>query len=288
MTPQEQALIDELFDRLASLENNPRDPEAERAIVDGLRRAPHAAYALVQTALVQDEALRRADARIQELEAQFGGEQEQHQGSFLDTMREAVLGRREPRGSVPSVRSSAPQPPPMDSSMPPWSTPPGSMPPSSMPPSSMGPPPMSPMGSPPFGSSPGYYPQMPTGPAFGSGGSFLGTAASTAAGVIGGALLMDGIRSMFGHHGGTGAQSAFDRFNDRPSVGAGSSSDSNLAREAGINDIDRGGSRQGAADYRQQDVDQQELNRQQDLEQDMADDAGGDDGDYGGDDSDFA
>ena len=50
------------------------------------------------------------------------------------------------------------------------------------------------------GPEPGYPPQMPTGPAFGSGGSFLGTAASTAAGVIGGALLMDGICSIFGHH----------------------------------------------------------------------------------------
>ena len=84
MTPQEQALVDELFDRLASLENTPRDPEAERLIADGLRRAPHAVYALVQTALVQDEALKRANARIEELQAQFGGgEQEQQQGSFL-------------------------------------------------------------------------------------------------------------------------------------------------------------------------------------------------------------
>src|ERR1700742_775610 len=140
MTPQEQALVDELFDRLASVESNPRDPEAERAIMDGLRRAPHATYALVQTALVQDEALKRANARIEELEAQFGGgQQEQHQGSFLDSMREAVLGK--PRGSVPSVRSSGPQPPPME-------------------PSPMAPPPM---GSGPFGNQPGYYPQMPTG-----------------------------------------------------------------------------------------------------------------------------
>ena len=41
-------------------------------------------------------------------------------------------------------------------------------------------------------------------PPFGGGGSFLGTAASAAAGVVGGALLLDGIRSMFGHHGGHG------------------------------------------------------------------------------------
>jgi hypothetical protein len=266
MTPQEQALVDELFDRLAGLENGPRDPEAERVIADGLRRAPHAVYALVQTALVQDEALKRANARIEELQAQFGGpEQAQQQGGFLDSMREAVLGRREPRGSVPTVRSPATQTSPM---------------------------------APPYGPEPGYPPQMPTGPAFGSGGSFLGTAASTAAGVIGGALLMDGIRSMFGHHAGsgTGTQSAFGRLDDnRPQVGSGSASDSNLAREAGINDVDRGarGDRQSiadAADDRQQDADD---DRQQDAaddrQQDWADDFGNDDGSFGGDDdSDFA
>src|SRR5262249_1761773 len=74
MTPQERQLVDELFDRLAQLENAPRDPDADRAIADGLRQAPHAVYALVQTALVQDEALKRANARIQELE---GGQPEE-------------------------------------------------------------------------------------------------------------------------------------------------------------------------------------------------------------------
>ena len=69
MTPQERQLIDDLFDRLAKLESATRDPEAMSAIMQGLRAAPNAVYALVQTALVQDEALKRADMRIQELEA---------------------------------------------------------------------------------------------------------------------------------------------------------------------------------------------------------------------------
>ncbi len=38
----------------------------------------------------------------------------------------------------------------------------------------------------------------------GSGGSFLGTMAATAAGVAGGAFLFQGIESLFGHHGGNG------------------------------------------------------------------------------------
>jgi hypothetical protein len=37
MTPQEQDLVEELFDRLAKLENSPRDPAAERVIADGLK-----------------------------------------------------------------------------------------------------------------------------------------------------------------------------------------------------------------------------------------------------------
>ena len=106
MTPQEQALVNELFDRLAKLESSSRDRDAERLIADGMRQAPHAVYALVQTALVQDEALKLANARIEELQAQVGG-QEQPQGGFLDNMRDAVLGRSEPRGSVPSMRSQA-------------------------------------------------------------------------------------------------------------------------------------------------------------------------------------
>src|ERR1700746_2178473 len=104
MTPQEQELVNELFDRLAELESNPRLPDAERLIADGLRRAPHAVYALVQTALVQDEALKLAKARTEGLEAQIAGSQQQ--GGFLDSVRDAVLGRREPQGSVP-VRSQA-------------------------------------------------------------------------------------------------------------------------------------------------------------------------------------
>ena len=175
MTPQEQELVEELFDRLAKLENGPRDPNAERIIADGLRRAPHAVYALVQTALVQDEALKRANARIEELQAQTAGESQQ-QGGFLDSVRDEILGRRDPRGSVPSVRSPAQS---------------------------------SPTTAPPYPPGPGMAPGM--GPAFGSGGSFLGTAASTAAGVIGGGLLLNSIRSMFGDHAGLGGheRSAF-------------------------------------------------------------------------------
>src|SRR5436305_5726808 len=108
MTPQERQLVDDLFDRLAKLESAPRDPDAVAAISQGLRRAPNAVYALVQTTLLQHEALKRANARIQELE---GTEPEQQQsGGFLDSMRDAIFGPTPSRGSVPSVRPPGSRP----------------------------------------------------------------------------------------------------------------------------------------------------------------------------------
>ena len=74
MTPQERQLVDELFDRLSKVESAPRDPDASNAIAQGLRNAPNAVYALVQTVLLQDEALKRANSRIQELEQANAGD----------------------------------------------------------------------------------------------------------------------------------------------------------------------------------------------------------------------
>ena len=54
MTPQERRLVEDLFDRLSQLEGQPRDPDAERVIAQGLASAPHAIYPLVQSVLVQD------------------------------------------------------------------------------------------------------------------------------------------------------------------------------------------------------------------------------------------
>ena len=51
--------------------------------------------------------LKRANARIEELQAQVGGEEQQRSGGFLDSMRDAALGRSEPRSSVPAVHSHA-------------------------------------------------------------------------------------------------------------------------------------------------------------------------------------
>ena len=259
MTPQERQLVSELFDRLATLESAPRDADAERAVADGLARAPHAAYALVQTALVQDEALKRAHARIEELEGR--GADEPPRGGFLDNMRDALLGHDERRGSVPRTGGLG--------SSGAWGQPAGQ--PAGAPPAGG-----SPMMGQPYGSSP-----------FGGGGSFLGTAAASAAGVIGGAMLLNGIRSMFGHSYGT---SAFD-----PGAAAvaspwagGSAANSDLARDAGINNVgndrtaardssvDDGGGRAGLFGSNDQDDDNNNFNND---DSDVAGDFGGGDTD---------
>jgi hypothetical protein len=217
MTPEESKLIDDLFDRLARLEGNQRDPEAEHAIAESLKRAPSAVYALVQTVLVQDEALKRADARIREL-TEEPPPPEQH-GSFLDTMRNAIGGGA--RTSVPSVRPDAGGPDPR------WN--------------------QGGTGYAPVSGSAGSYaapPQTMPAPGYG-GGSFLGTAAATAAGAIGGALLLNSIGSMFGHHG---SGSAFGAVPPQGSPWSDSAASSDLARDAGVGDI---GGAQGAYDSSQ-------------------------------------
>ena len=222
MTPQERQLVDDLFDRLSKVESAPRDPEAAAAINQGLRRAPNAVYALVQTVLLQDEALKRANSRIQELES-ADAPAENRAGGFLDSMRETIFGQNQTRGSVPNV------PPPDASGRPVWN--------SGQTAQRHGQYEQAPYGQ-PYGA-----PQSPLG---GGGGSFLGTAAAAAAGMVGGSLLLGSIRSMMGgSHQGFGDASAFGG-----TAGGGQSpwanqSDSELARQAGIDDI--GGS-SGRAD----------------------------------------
>ena len=180
MTPQERQLIDDLFDRLAKLENAPRDPNAVAAIAQGLRTAPNAAYGLVQTVLVQDEALRRADSRIQELEAAAAPEPNQS-GGFLDSMRETIFGQGSSHGSVPNV-------PPPQAGRPVWNS--GQL--------LQQAPPQEHYNEPPYGQSYGAPPSAFGGGGGGGGGSFLGTAAASAAGAIGGSLLLNSFRSMMG------------------------------------------------------------------------------------------
>jgi hypothetical protein len=233
MTPQERELISGLFDRLSRLEQQPRDPQAERVISEGLRGAPNAIYPLVQTVLVQDEALKAANAHIEQLRSALGQTAEGRQPGFLDSIRESLFGRGEERrgGSVPSV-GSGPRP------------------------NYAPPPPPSPIG--------GGYAQAPGGgyaqaPAAGA-PSFLGTAAAAAAGMVGGSLLLNGIRSMFGGGGGYGHGAFAGTFDslagnpDSPTDASWSGPD-DLAADAGLNDVGRDADGPGLVDTADNDTD---------------------------------
>ena len=290
MNPQERQLVDELFDRLAKLEGTPRDPDAASAIADGLRKAPNAIYPLVQTVLLQDEALKRANAHIQELEAAMQPPQQQQSGSFLDSMRDAIFGQggssqgssgqggQPQRGSVPNV------PPP--ASRPVWNS--GQVMQQAQSPG---------YGQPGYGQSgygPGGFQQGGYGPSSygappfgGAGGSFLGTAAAAAAGMVGGSLLMSGIRNMMGgSHPGFGEPTKVVDV-DRPSPWS-DQSGSTLARDAGINDVGSSrdnadnSSRSGLFDQASDDRDLSGNDRD-DMDMD-ADDFTDNSGDFGNDD----
>jgi hypothetical protein len=239
MTPQERQLVDDLFDRLSKMESAPRDPDAIAAIAQGLRVAPNAIYPLVQTVLVQDEALKLAHHRIEELEQQSAAPQSQG-GGFLDTMRGAIFGPGQgpSGGSVPNVR------PPEVGSRPVWNS--GQV----------------------LQQQGGHYdqghydqgggygqpyggPQAPTGGGMmgggmmgggaTGGGSFLGTAAAAAAGAVGGSLLLNSFRGMMGGNRHSFGDTNVDRAtSSSPSTDG---SNSNLARDAGINDIGSSNSR---------------------------------------------
>ena len=191
MTPQEKELITTLLDRLRNAGGQPKDPEADGLIRQALAAQPDAPYCLVQTVLIQDLALHNAQNHIAQLEQQVTSAQQEaaRPTSFL--------------GSLFGRQPAAPPPPPAPFPPPPASVPPAgpwSRGPQAAPPPGYGQQPS--YGQPGYGPSGGYSQPMagPPGMLGGSGGGFLRSAAATAAGVAGGALLFQGIESLFGRH----------------------------------------------------------------------------------------
>lgn len=185
MTPQERDLITTLLQRLkdTARSGQPKDPEADALIRQSMRDTPDAPYYLVQTVLIQDLSLHQAQNQIAELEQQLADARAQKSSgtSFLG----GLFGSHEP----------APPPPAQSSG--PWSRGP----------QVAGPPPQAggyPQQPPQAGYAQQGYPQqgggmMGGGMMGGGGGGFLRSAAATAAGIAGGALLFQGISSLFGH-----------------------------------------------------------------------------------------
>lgn len=184
MEPQERDLITTLLTRLKDAGGQPKDTDADALIRQAMTQMPDAPYYLVQTVLIQDLSLHNAQNRIADLERQVAS-------LSAPPQRTSFLGGLLGGGSQPAA-PSAPQSGP-------WTRAP------------QAPPPGYAQGG--YAPQPGYaqpgyaqpgYAQPGAAPAgggmFGGGGnSFLKSAAATAAGVAGGALLFEGISSLFGH-----------------------------------------------------------------------------------------
>ena len=190
MTPDERQLITGLFDRMKPIAGQQRDRDAEMLIGDQVRAQPYAPYLMAQTVIVQDQALRAANEKIQQLEedvrkAQSGSAQAPGDTSFLGGLGRSIFGGG--AASVPSTGSHAPAPAPQG-----YAQQPG------------------------YGQQSGYgqqqgYAQQPGGPwgqqgapagggglfGGGGGGGFMKGALGAAAGVAGGVLMADGIRNLF-------------------------------------------------------------------------------------------
>jgi len=179
MTPEERQLLSALAQRVKNVPPQQKDLEAEQFIRQLVAERPDTAYVLAQTVIMQDFALRNAQSQIEEMQRQLSEmapPPQERQGGFLG----GLFGRPQ------SPQPSAPYP----GSVPrvnPWGQP-------DAPPPGYG-----------QGPGPGYgYGPPPQGPVMqpSQTGSFLRGAAGTALGVAGGALLFQGINSMFaGNHG---------------------------------------------------------------------------------------
>jgi uncharacterized protein len=197
MTPDEQNLIENLFERLRQADNTPKDPQAEQLIRAKTTALPSAPYLLSQAVIVQEHALANAQARIAELENRLASANQDAPaaggGSFLSGVSRLFGGNK------PNTPPPVPQQQPQYQQVPnQYQQVPGTG-------GQMSPPPV-PMQAPqgmPYPSTVNLAPS--------SGGGFLKSALATAAGVAGGAALFQGIESLIGHNAGVFGPSLGER-----------------------------------------------------------------------------
>ncbi|MDB5728055.1 MAG: hypothetical protein JWQ00_1260 [Noviherbaspirillum sp.] len=168
MTPQETHALQDLLHQLVQVRGITKDPDADALISRAVAQQPDAPYLLVQRAMLLEQALTSAKARITQLENECEANRSRAMstsnagGSFLDSAtawgRSAVSPARHAEMPSPQGQMPAEQQAPM-----------------------------------PGGAARRSF-------LGGGGSSFLGNMAATAAGVAGGAFLFHGIGSLLGNH----------------------------------------------------------------------------------------
>lgn len=201
MTPHERNLLEALFERIRSAPAGGRDAEAEAFIAEAMRAAPAAPYLLSQTVIVQEETLKAAAQRIEELQARVSELESRPAAaptSFLGGIGRNIFGEETPRagagrGSVPSTGAGVRPPEPSSISEARWT-----------------------QRGEPIGEA---SPRADSSAQPGGGGSFLKGALGAAAGVAGGMLLANSLSGLFGQNnpfGSTPAKAEDNASGDKP------------------------------------------------------------------------
>jgi len=204
MNPSDTQTLQDFLNQLVQARGVAKDPEADALIQRAVAQQPDAAYLLVQRALLVEQALGNAQARIAELESQGG----KNAGGFLDPNAWGNSAQSRPSNPVPGMEGGRYQ---------------AAAPQQQVAPAAQAAP------------AQGGFMR-------GGAGSMLGTVAATAAGVAAGSFLFHGIGNLLGNDGHGASNHLLA--GDAAGGGADSVADqsgSALADQAGLGAIDEPG-----------------------------------------------
>ncbi|PTA97461.1 DUF2076 domain-containing protein [Kluyvera sp. Nf5] len=126
MQNEEQRLIEGLFQRLkqAEQQSGARDSQADHMIAEFVRQQPSAPYYMAQSMLIQEAALKRLHAQIQDLQnevASLKNNQQSGGGSFLSSLFGG--GKSQPQQPANNWNSAPQQQPPQQQAAPTYAQP---------------------------------------------------------------------------------------------------------------------------------------------------------------------
>ena len=171
MTPQERELISTFLEQMKQTQVGQKDAEAEALIGAAVAAKADAPYLLVQRAVGLDYALQSVKADLTKAQAELAQLRSGANSSFIDQGDSWGRSGKSVSAAVPGTQSQAAFAPAFSAS-------------------SMG--------------KPATPAAAAAAPASSWGSGMLGTVASTAAGVVAGSFLFQGIQGLMGHHNSPG------------------------------------------------------------------------------------
>ena len=185
MNSQERDALNAFLQQMTQAQVAQKDSEAEALITQAFAAQPHAGYLLVQRAMQLDYVLQQSQGRVAELEAELERTKAGAQTSFLGDAYSwgrsaSAVGASGAGALAPQAGtqvSAQPQRPVMQAA---------------------------PMQAAPMQAGPAPVAAAPVAAATPWGSSVMGTVATTAAGVVAGSFLFQGIQNMMGHNSGGG------------------------------------------------------------------------------------